>query len=91
MDLIRQLCQYQGNNHEFHMEKLVKIYVQLLDEGTPTTRPTEAMELGAGLFKVLPVSNYDPEDEKWEFPPGSVVKVKKTQGLFGEMLLAVAA
>ena len=72
------------------MSNIKNIYVQLLDEGSPTARPTEAEELKSGLFKVLPTPDYDPDDEKWEFPPGSLVALKKTQGLFGEMLLAVA-
>jgi hypothetical protein len=54
----------------------VKLYVQLLDEGTVCYRPTEAISLGAGLFRLLPTPNYDPEDEVWEFLPGSVVKAE---------------
>jgi len=69
--------------------KTVQIYVQLIDEGTPTARPTQAVELGNGCFKVLPTPKYDPEDEKWEFPPGSIVKCEETEGLFGSMFLAV--
>lgn len=50
------------------------IYIRLLEEGTEVWRPTEAEELRDGLFKLLPTPNYDPEDEHWEFGPGSVVR-----------------
>jgi hypothetical protein len=50
------------------------IYIRLLDEGTDVLRPTEAEELGNGLFKLRPTPDYDPDDEKWEFIPGSIVR-----------------
>lgn len=50
------------------------IYIRLLDEGTEVLRPTEAEELADGLFKVLPTPDYDPDDEHWEFRPGSIVQ-----------------
>ena len=55
---------------------IAKIYIELFDEGTPTWRPTCGVELGHGLFLVLPTKDYDPEDETWEFLPGSVVICK---------------
>ncbi len=51
-----------------------KVYLNLLEEGTPTARPTQAIPLGNNTYKLLPTPNYDPEDEIWEFLPGSVVK-----------------
>ena len=50
------------------------IYIRLLDEGTDVLRPAEAEELGNGLFKLRPTPDYDPDDEKWEFIPGSIVR-----------------
>jgi hypothetical protein len=50
------------------------IYIRLLDEGTDVLRPTEAEELGNDLFKLRPTPDYDPDDEKWEFIPGSIVR-----------------
>ena len=50
----------------------VKVYVRLLDEGTKVSRLTEALDSGNGLFRILPCPGYDPEDESWEFPPGSI-------------------
>lgn len=65
------------------------IYIRLLNEGTDVSRPTEALELGSGLFRVLPTHDYDPEDEEWEFLPGSVVECEKIQDAQGEHLCAV--
>jgi hypothetical protein len=50
------------------------IYIPLLDEGTDVTRPTQAIPLRDDLFRVLPTPDYDPEDEHWKFPPGSIVR-----------------
>ncbi len=51
--------------------KTVEIYVVLLEEGTDTIRATEAIPLGNDRYELLPTAKYDPEDEVWEFPPGS--------------------
>jgi hypothetical protein len=67
----------------------VKIHVRLQDEGTEVCRPTEALDLGNGFFKILPTKRYDPQDEKWEFPPGSVVRGKSIGDADGAYLLAV--
>ena len=58
------------------------IYIRLIDEGTDVLRPTEAEELANGLFKVMPTPEYDPDDEEWEFIPGSVVRgvIRKLEG-----------
>ena len=44
-------------------------------------------QAGANAIKIL--LNYDPEDEKWEFPPGSIVSTTKRQDASGSYLLAV--
>jgi hypothetical protein len=58
------------------------IYIRLFDEGTDVLRPTEAEMLANGLFKVMPTPKYDPDDEKWEFIPGSIVRgvIRKLEG-----------
>jgi hypothetical protein len=56
----------QGSNTEL-------IYIPLLDEGVPVVRPARGRPLGNGKFLVVKTSDYDPETEAWEFPPGSVV------------------
>jgi hypothetical protein len=73
------------------MEQTVVIHVRLLHEGTDCSRPTQALDLGNGLFKVLPTPDYDPSDEVWEFPPDSIVRstVRQSQGT--PFLIAVAA
>ena len=72
------------------MAHTVEIYIRLLDEGTECSRPTQALDLGNGMFKVLLTSNYDPSDEVWEFLPDSIVRseVRRPEGK--EFLLAVA-
>ena len=70
-------------------EKTAEIYVSLLEEGTPTARPTHAIPLSNGLFKILPTSNYDPEDEIWEFLPGTIVRCEKRNYRGDDYLLAV--
>ena len=57
--------------------KTVTIYIDLLEEGTPTIRPTQAIDLGEGLYKVLPTPDYDPGDEIWVFLPESIVRCEK--------------
>jgi hypothetical protein len=41
-------------------------------------------------FKLLPTGNYDPNDEHWEFVPGSIVRAKEVRNVDGTYLLAVA-
>lgn len=68
-------------------EKTVKIYVTLLEEGTDTIRGTQAIDLGNGTYQLLPTDHYDPEDEIWEFLPGSIVKCKLGRDRQGNDLL----
>jgi archaellum component FlaG (FlaF/FlaG flagellin family) len=72
------------------MKTIKTIYIRLIDEGTEVFRPTKAEVLQDGFFKVLPTANYDPDDECWEFVPGSVVRCisRKLDG--DEVLIAVA-
>lgn len=65
------------------------VYIELLDEGTPVIRPTEAEAIGGGdSYLLLPTSDYDPEDEHWEFPPGSIVRCVKEVRDGEELLVA---
>jgi archaellum component FlaF (FlaF/FlaG flagellin family) len=50
------------------------IYVNLLDEGTTVVRPTQGALLGNNVYRVLATPDYDPDDEHWQFPPGSIVR-----------------
>ncbi len=68
---------------------MTTIYIRLLDEGTEVFRPTSGERVGNALFKVLPTSNYNPQDEKWEFVPGSLVECEKRKLEGEEVLVAV--
>jgi hypothetical protein len=68
------------------MKNYQKIYIKLLEEGTPTLRPTLARFLYDGLFEVLPTQDYDPEDEMWEFKPGSYVSLVDIEDDGGEIV-----
>jgi hypothetical protein len=75
---------------EFRLEGQTKtIYIRLLQEGTEVARPTQAVEIDNGLFKILATPDYDPHDEEREFLPGSVVRCESRQAPEGEYLLAV--
>ena len=68
---------------------LEEIYVPLLDEGTNVWRPTLAQRLIDGSHLVLQSPGYDPDDEKWEFPPGSRVVCELKRLSKGRVLAAV--
>lgn len=71
-------------------ENTVKIYINLLEEGTPTWRPTQAIPLSNGLYKILSTVDYNPEDEIWEFLPNSIVRCEPRKAeKVGMVLLAV--
>jgi hypothetical protein len=70
---------------------IVEIYVNLLEEGTPCSRPTQAQVLENGLFRLLPTDNYVSDDEHWEFPPGSIVRGREVRRDGKSTLLAIAA
>lgn len=55
----------------------VSVYVRLLDEGTVVFRPTIGRLLGPLRAELLVPADYDPEDENWEFKPGSVVALAR--------------
>lgn len=65
------------------------VYVQLMDEGTRVYRPAPARFLSPTTAKLLIHSHYDPEDEEWEFKPGSIVKIAQKTLSGGERLVAV--
>jgi hypothetical protein len=49
------------------------VYVRLFDEGTEVLRPAPAERIREGVFRLLTPVDFDPADELWEYPPGSVV------------------
>ena len=63
--------------------------MQQVNEGTEVSRPTRALDLGGGMFKLLPTPDYDPEDEEWEFAPGAIVRSERRLDENGQYFLAV--
>jgi hypothetical protein len=61
------------------------IYVYLLDEGTDVWRPVQAERLADGRYRLL---GFMPDDECWEFPSGSVVRVRLKMLSGGNELVA---
>jgi hypothetical protein len=66
------------------------VYVRLLNEGTVVYRPAEAVLVGLGAARLLAPPDYDPEDEEWEFKPGSVVRIEGRTLEGKEVSVAVA-
>ncbi len=66
------------------------IYIELLNEGTSVWRPTSALQIGPHVYVVLPTPNYDPEDEEWKFPPGSLVVGQMQTKSGGDVLVAIS-
>ena len=64
------------------------IYIPLLDEGTDVARPTQGERLEDGTFRVLPTARYNPDDETWQFKPGSVVHCVRKMTSVGSVLMA---
>lgn len=63
----------------------------MLAEGTKVYRPVPAIVIENNLYEVGGFEIYDPEDEIWEFTPGTYVLVEE-QHLDGEnVLVAIQA
>jgi hypothetical protein len=65
-----------------------RIYIPLIDEGTDVVRPTLGLLQGADTYRVLATPAYDPGDEHWKFPPGSIVRCKRELRDGSEILVA---
>ena len=68
------------------IRKKLTVYVNLLDEGVDCMRPTQAIEVGDGKYKLLPIENFENSGETWEFEPGSIVSLKKTRATDNEVI-----
>ncbi len=55
----------------------MKIYIQLLNEGTKVYRPVPAIMIENCIYKVKGEDIYDPDTEEWEFLPGTIVIVEE--------------
>jgi hypothetical protein len=67
----------------------IELHVRLLNDGTEVFRPTRALKLGGGLFKLVAPPGYDPADERWEHLPGATVRVELHHGVTGDFPIAV--
>jgi len=71
------------------MERI--IYIQLLDEGTKVYRPVPSCEIENNIYEVGGFEIYDPEDEVWEFLPGTYVLVEEQSLDEENVLVAIKA
>jgi hypothetical protein len=69
-------------------DKYSTVYVPLLNEGVDVVRPTQGISFGDNVFQLMPTPNYDPDDEHWQFFPGSLVKCIKETREGQELLVA---
>ena len=74
---------------DLKMEKI--IYIKLLNEGSVAYRPVPSYEIGNNIFKVNGLEIYDPEDEEWEFIPGTYVLVESQRKGGENILVAIKA
>lgn len=68
--------------------KRCQIYVPLIDEGTEVVRPTVGLPLGGEIYRVLATPLYNPNDEHWKFPPGSIVRCAREMRDGDDVLVA---
>ena len=66
-------------------EGIVLVYMRLLNEGTEVYRPVHAQRLEGERVQILAPEEYDPDDEEWEFKPGTVVRIDQRE-LEGELV-----
>ena len=56
------------------LQKVVEIYVPLLNEGTDVLRPTKGLVIRPNILQIIATADYDSKIEEWEFPPGSTAR-----------------
>jgi hypothetical protein len=66
------------------------VYIRLMDEGTDVFRPTLADQIEGDCYRLRPAEDYDPDDERWEFLPGQLVRCQYIELSGGRRLVAVA-
>lgn len=52
----------------------VQLFVALRNEGIDVLRPTTGVFVASDVVRIEAPDDYDPDDEEWEFPPGSEVR-----------------
>ncbi len=66
------------------------VYVRLLGEGVQVYRPVPASKVASDVYILGGADIYDPEDEEWEFLPGTRV-VTQERVFDGEAVLVAIA
>jgi hypothetical protein len=66
-----------------------QIFIALNDEGIDVWRPAPAYRVDTDTYIVLRTPDYDPQDESWQFPPGSIVVCETRQSADGVIRAAV--
>jgi hypothetical protein len=64
---------------------MTKIYVPLLDEGTDVWRPVSAEHVREDVYRIV---GEDPEDERWRFSSGQLVRCRQQKLSAGNCLAA---
>ena len=64
------------------------IYMPLLNEGTDVWAPVRAERISGSYYRVL---GPQPDDQEWEFPTDSIVRVVQRTFSGGETALAAVA
>ena len=67
----------------------VRIFVKLLNEGTDVWRPVEAVRIDEDVYQINRSNPYDPQDETWEFMPGTMVKCEMKNLGQGQQMVAI--
>lgn len=67
-----------------------EIHVHLKDEGTDVWRPVDAIGLNEGIYQI-PSGTRVPDDENWEFLPGTIVRCVTKELSDGVRLVAIEA
>ncbi len=88
-DVTGEIFHLGGKDSDMTPPNLERVYVPLLDEGANVWRPTLAQRLVDGTYLILQTKDYDPDDEIWEFPPGSRVVCRQKRLSMGKVLAAV--
>lgn len=68
-----------------------KIYVRLLDEGTNVWRPCIATKISAYEYVIVEDQIHDCSSERWEFHPGTRVRVAEKEFSPGSVRPAAVA
>ncbi len=67
------------------------IYIKLLNEGSVAYRPVDAIAISENIYELKGNDIYDPEDEEWEFSPGTLVIVEERMLSEKSVLIAVGS